>query len=218
MKQDKQGIWIGEKDLTQDPEFIKAASQEFAGENLLETMGSKPEAVNLESTRRDFLKYLGFGLGAATLAASCEIPVKRAIPYVIKPDEIVPGIANYYATSYVKGGDFCSVLVKTRECRPIKVEGNSLSTITKGGTSARAQAMVLDLYDLNRLRKPTINGEDVSWSELDSAVKAKLNASSSIRILTNTILSPSAKMALEEFKTKFPSAKVVTYDPVSSSA
>ena len=93
MKQENQGIWIGEKDLTHDPEFIKSASQEFADESLLETMSSK-EATSLESTRRDFLKYLGFGLGAATLAASCEVPVKRAIPYVIKPDEIVPGVAN----------------------------------------------------------------------------------------------------------------------------
>jgi molybdopterin-containing oxidoreductase family iron-sulfur binding subunit len=218
MKQDNQGIWIGEKDLTQDPEFIKAASQEFAGENLLETMGNQPEAVNLESTRRDFLKFLGFGLGAATLAASCEIPVKRAIPYVIKPDEIVPGVANYYATSYVKGGDYCSVLVKTREGRPIKVEGNSLSPITQGGTSARAQAMVLELYDLNRLRKPTINGEDATYAELDAEVKSKLAASSNIRILTNTVLSPSAKAAMAEFAAKYPNAKVVTYDPISSSA
>ncbi len=218
MKQDNQGIWIGEKDLTQDPEFIKAASQEFAGENLLETMGANPEASNLESTRRDFLKYLGFGIGAATIAASCEVPVKRAIPYVIKPDEIVPGVANYYATSYVKGGDFCSVLVKTREGRPIKVEGNSLSPITQGGTSARAQAMVLDLYDLNRLRTPSIDGAEASWEEIDAAVMSKLAASSNIRILTNTILSPSAKAAIAEFTAKFPGTKVVTYDPLSSSA
>ncbi|WP_235297030.1 TAT-variant-translocated molybdopterin oxidoreductase [Portibacter marinus] len=218
MKQDKQGIWIGEKDLTKDPEFIKAASQEFAGENLLETMGANPEATNLESTRRDFLKFLGFGLGAATLAASCEIPVKRAIPYVIKPDEIVPGVANYYASSYVNGGDYCAILVKTREGRPIKIEGNSLSPITKGGTSARAQALVLDLYDLNRLREPSINGEEATWDDLDQQVKQKLAASSNIRILTNTILSPSAKAAITEFTEKFPNAKVVTYDPISSSA
>jgi len=81
---------------------------------------------------------MGFGLGAATVAAGCDIPVKRAIPYVVKPEEIVPGVANYYASSFVNGGDYCSILVKTREGRPIKIEGNSLSDITKGGTSARA--------------------------------------------------------------------------------
>lgn len=217
MKQEKQGIWIGEQDLTKDPEFIAAASQEFNGENLLETMGNQKVATNLESTRRDFLKFLGFGLGAATLAASCEIPVKRAIPYVVKPDEIVPGIANYYATSYVKGGDFCSVLVKTREGRPIKIEGNSLSPVTKGGTSARAQAMVLELYDLNRLREPSVEGEKVSVSNLDKAVKEKLAASSNVKVLTNTVLSPSAKAAMAEFSEKY-GAEVITYDPVSSAA
>lgn len=218
MKQENQGIWIGEQDLTQDPEFIKAASQEFGGENLLETMGNQQVATNLESTRRDFLKYLGFGLGAATLAASCEIPVKRAIPYVIKPDQIVPGIANYYASSYVNGGDYCSILVKTREGRPIKIEGNSLSPVNKGGTSARAQAMVLDLYDLNRFRSPMIDGEKVSWEKLDEAVKTQLAAASNIRLLTNTVLSPSAKAAMAAFQAKYPSAQVITYDPVSSSA
>lgn len=218
MKQENQGIWIGEKDLTRDPDFIAIASQEFADENLLETLGDEKVATNLESTRRDFLKYLGFGLGAATLAASCEVPVKRAIPYVIKPDEIVPGIANYYATSYVKGGDFCSVLVKTREGRPIKIEGNSLSSITKGGTSARAQAMVLDLYDLNRQRHPSVKGEEVSWDDLDKAIQGKLASASNIRIISNTVMSPSAKAAMAEFTAKYANTEVVVYDPVSSSA
>lgn len=218
MKQENQGIWIGEKDLTRDPEFIKSASQEFAEENILEKLGEKNVSSNLESTRRDFLKYLGFGLGAATLAASCEIPIKKAIPYVIKPDEIVPGIANYYASSYVKGGDYCSILVKTREGRPIKIEGNSLSSINKGGTSARAQAMVLELYDLNRQQDPSIKGEKVSWNDLDAAVKSKLAASTNIRILTNTVLSPSAKASMGEFIEKYPNTQVVVYDPVSSSA
>ncbi len=222
MKQENQGIWIGEKDLTRDPDFIEIASQEFADVNLLEKMGEEKVATNLESTRRDFLKYLGFGLGAATLAASCEIPVKRAIPYVVKPDEIVPGVANYYATSYVKGGDYCPVLVKTREGRPIKIEGNSLSSMTNGGTSARAQAMVLDLYDLNRVKGPMVSdGEtwsETSWSELDKAISEKLAGAGNIRIVTNTVLSPSAKAAMAEFSVKYPSAKIVTYDPVSSSA
>ena len=218
MKQENQGIWIGEKDLTRDPDFIEIASQEFADDNLLEKLGSTNVADNLESTRRDFLKYLGFGLGAATLAASCEIPVKRAIPYVIKPDEIVPGVANYYATSYVRGGDYCAVLVKTREGRPIKIEGNSSSPITKGGTSARAQAMVLDLYDLNRQRYPSKGGEKMSWSEIDGEIKDKLSSASNVRILTNTVLSPSGKAAMSEFAEKYPGAAVVVYDPVSSSA
>src|SRR5690625_7455408 len=93
-----------------------------------------------QSNRRDFLKYVGFSVGAAAVAASCEAPIRRAIPYVVKPDAIVPGVATYYASSFYKAGQFCPVLVKTREGRPIKIEGNPLSPFSGGGTSARVQA------------------------------------------------------------------------------
>ncbi|MBK9742167.1 MAG: TAT-variant-translocated molybdopterin oxidoreductase [Saprospiraceae bacterium] len=146
MEKQLDNIWIGQKDLTRDEEFMKSTNQEFAEEQVTYA----DMTSNLSGNRRDFLKFLGFGLGAATVAAGCDIPVKRAIPYVIKPDQIVPGVANYYASTFVNGGDYCPVLVKTREGRPIKIEGNDLSTITGGGTSARAQASVLSLYDTNR--------------------------------------------------------------------
>ena len=148
-KMDNKGVWIGEKDLNRDPEFLESVDKEFGGAEVLE---NSEVLVEKEANRRDFLKFLGFGLGAATVAAGCDIPVKRAIPYVIKPDSIVPGVATYYATSYVEGGDYCPILVKCREGRPIKIEGNDLSTMTKGGTSARAQAAVLSLYDTNRYK------------------------------------------------------------------
>ena len=223
MSKTKLDIWIGEKDLNRDPEFIKSAQNEHNARSLVETLGDDGLADKLESNRRDFLKYLGFGLGAATIAASCEIPVKRAIPYLIKPDEIVPGVATYYASSFVKGGDYCSILVKTREGRPIKIEGNDLSKVTMGGTSARAQASVLDLYDVNRARNPYQKNErgrfeDISWSKLDSEVKKKLAASNNVRIVSNTLLSPSTKKVIGEFVAKYPSTKWISYDPVSSSA
>jgi len=110
------------------------------------------------ASRRDFLKLCGFSITAATLAASCESPVRKTIPYLVKPEEIVPGIANYYASSIFDGGDYCSILVKTREGRPIKIEGNELSSMTKGGTSARVQASVLSLYDDARLKNPLKKG------------------------------------------------------------
>ena len=124
-------IWIGDKDLTADKDFIKEAVNEFKPLPLADAVQNE-SGQSINGSRRDFLKYLGFGLGAATVAASCEIPVRKALPYVVKPDDIVPGVANYYASAFVNGGDFCPVLVKTREGRPIKVEGNSLSEITRG--------------------------------------------------------------------------------------
>jgi MoCo/4Fe-4S cofactor protein with predicted Tat translocation signal len=210
------GIWVSTEDLTREESFLQSAEREFSVENIDETNGK------WETGRRDFLKLMGFGLGAATIAASCEIPVKKAIPYVTKPDEIVPGVANYFASSFVNGGDYCPVLVKTREGRPIKIEGNTLSSITKGGTSARAQASVLSLYDNRRLKYAgkVKEGqvEKMDWVALDREVKSKLAAGGNIRIISNTNLSPTAKKAMAEFVAKYPSTLVATYDPVSSAA
>ncbi len=210
------GIWVSTEDLTRDESFLQSAEREFSVENIDQTDG------NWQTGRRDFLKLMGFGLGAATIAASCEIPVKKAIPYVTKPDEIVPGVANYFASSFVNGGDYCAVLVKTREGRPIKIEGNTLSGVTHGGTSARTQAAVLSLYDSRRLqfagKVKEGQVEKMDWVALDREVKSKLAAGGNIRIVSNTILSPTAKKALGEFTAKYPTATVVTYDPVSSAA
>jgi Fe-S-cluster-containing dehydrogenase component/anaerobic selenocysteine-containing dehydrogenase len=212
------GIWVSPEDLNQENSFLQATSeQEFSVENLADDKG----LGKWEATRRDFLKVMGFGLGAATVAASCEVPIKKAIPYVTKPDEIVPGVANYFASSFANGGDYNAILVKTREGRPIKIEGNSLSPINGSGTSARAQAMVLSLYDINRIKNAGAieNGavKKMEWVELDRAVKGKL-AAGNVRIVSGTNMSPSAKAAIDEFVVKYPTTKVIKYDPVSSAA
>ncbi len=211
-------LWINVSDLTGDSASVPASNTEIG----IVEKALTEENSSFAANRRDFLKFMGFGLGAATVAASCEIPVRRAIPYVVKPDTIVPGVANYYASSYVQGGEYCPVLVKVREGRPIKIEGNALSKVTFGGTSARAQASVLGLYDTFRIQTPgkISNGkvEKSNWASLDSVVKSKLNVGSRIRIISNTIVSPTTKAAIADFKIKFPQTQVITYDPVSSSA
>src|SRR4029077_10620118 len=123
-----------------------------------------------KSSRRDFLKMLGFSTGAAVIAASCEMPVRKSIPYIWRPEEIVPGVANYYASTFYQGGDYGAVLVKTLEGRPIKIEGRDKKNarITKGGTSVRAQAAVLSLYDGARLRNPKRGKENITW---ETAIK-----------------------------------------------
>ncbi len=221
MKDQNNKIWIGMDDLTDSSFYQESAQNEFNEVPIVDTLANK-EVLETEASRRDFLKYLGFGLGAATLAAGCDIPVRRAIPYVVKNDELVPGVATYYASSFVNGGDYCAILVKTREGRPIKIEGNSLSKVTKGGTSARVQASVLSLYDYNRLKGPArVENErptGISWEEIDKNVRGGLNEGSKIVIVANTILSPTSKKALEDFTSKYPNTEVVMYDPISASA
>ncbi|MCS7153543.1 MAG: twin-arginine translocation signal domain-containing protein, partial [Bacteroidia bacterium] len=116
-----------------------------------------------ESTsRRDFLKWCGITISAAVLAACEKTPVKYALPYVKKPVEHIPSIADYYATTYFDGQIFQSVLAKVREGRPIKIEGNPSYPLSGGGTHARGQASVLSLYDHTRLQKPKIDGKEAA--------------------------------------------------------
>lgn len=180
--------------------------------------------LDAKTPRRDFLKYLGFSTAAASLAASCEMPVKTAIPFVNKPDNVIPGVANYYATTFAQDGDVLSVVAKVRDGRPIKIEGNIESPITGGGTSARAQASVLDLYDTKRLRFPAriVEGEPQeipTFESFDKTISEKLSAlnGAPVVILTSTITSPSTKKLVGEFLAAYPGSRHVTYDAVSYS-
>jgi MoCo/4Fe-4S cofactor protein with predicted Tat translocation signal len=211
--------WLGLEELKQDPEFEKRHKNEFAEElPILDIVNEK--AANNPTSRRDFLKYLGFSVGAATLAASCEMPVRKAIPYVIAPEDIKPGIPNYYASTFADGSDYSSILVKTRDGRPIKIEGNKLSEITQGGTTARVQASVLSLYDKNRKTGPAIDGKASDWKAVDQKVTNYLNSLSGtgkkVVVLSNTILSPTTKKLIQSFTDKF-SGEHISYDPVSYS-
>ncbi len=219
--------WQSLDELKETPEFLDLKKNEFAENVPTEVLGRKFPAAkfitdenksNEGFSRRDFLKVMGFSVGAVTLAA-CETPVNKTIPYLFKPEEITPGIANWYASTYFDGHDYCSVLVKTREGRPIKIEGNKKSKITHGGTSARVQASVLSLYDSERLKGPVAKGTETTWNKIDAEIPAKLTevsgAGKKVCILSSTIISPSTKNVISGFALKYPSAKHVTYDAVS---
>ena len=195
----------------------QTANSEFREELPFEDNGNR--LFNAITPRRDFLKYLGFSTAAAAIAASCEIPVKRTIPFANKPEDIVPGVANYYATTYVQDGDVVSVVAKVRDGRPIKIEGNDLSPLTKGGTTARVQASVLDLYDLARLRFPTIGNNEVTFETIDKEIATALSSlgTAPVVLLTSTITSPTTLQAIGQFLAKFPGSRHVVYDAVSHS-
>ncbi|MGZ3862682.1 MAG: TAT-variant-translocated molybdopterin oxidoreductase [Bacteroidia bacterium] len=213
----KRKYWKGLPELNESPEFLKNKNNEFAEELPMESLGN--ESLNASNTsRRDFLKVVGFTTAAAALA-SCETPVINSIPYVNKPEDVTPGVANFYASTFYDGHDYAAILVKTREGRPIKIEANDLMKHGKG-TSARVQASVLSLYDGARLSAPYAKGAASTWKTVDSEIGKALAGvgGKEIAILSSTIISPSTRAVIAEFTAKYPTTKVYQYDSVSYSA
>lgn len=207
--------WKGLEELNNTASYQQAAKDEFKEDLPFDLSGNLLEAA---TPRRDFLKYLGFSTAAAMLAASCEMPVRKMIPYAIKPEEIVPGVPNFYASTFIDNGDYCAIVIKTRDGRPIKIEGNEKSSITRGGTSARVQASVLNLYDKARLRQPYAEGHEATFEAIDRRVKEAMAASTApVYLLTGTIISPTTKEIITQFVAKYPNVKHIVYDPISYS-
>jgi len=206
--------WQSFGELNNSEAFKQSAKDEFKDE--LTTEAGDEGFLNSPTPRRDFLKYLGFSTAAAAIAASCETPIKKAIPFANKPEDIIPGVADYFATTYIQDGDVVSVLAKVRDGRPIKIEGNELSPLTQGATSARVQASVLDLYDTARLRFPTIDGKEVTFEAIDKSINESI-VSGPIVILTSSVTSPSTKEVINQFIAKHAGSRQVTYDAVSCS-
>lgn len=215
--------WKSEAELNPNDSIVEALRQNEFTEQIPvdEFLGDKENLSASTTNRRDFLKYVGFSTAAATVAA-CEGPVHKSIPYVVQPDNIVPGVANYYATTIADGYDFASILVKTREGRPIKIENNTEAKVY-GSANARVQASVLSLYDSTRVQGPTANGEPVEWKVLDATVRAKLGSlkgsNKQISLLTQTYASPSTERLIADFKAEYgENVNHVVYDAISEDA
>src|SRR5687768_8575388 len=211
--------WQSFGELNDSDASKKNAADEFKTELPFADVNEKG-LLDVKTPRRDFLKYLGFSTAAAVAAASCEMPVQKAVPYLNRPQDITPGEANYYATTYVSGGEAIPVVAKVRDGRPIKLEGNELSAFTRGGTSARMQASVLDLYDTARLRFPVANGKEVATYEaFDKMVTDALGSlgGAPVVLLTGTVNSRTTMQVITEFLTRFPGSRHVQYDPISHS-
>ena len=200
--------WKSVEELNENSSIVEALrNNEFIEEIPVgDFLGDKESLESSSTSRRDFLKYVGFSTAAASLAA-CEGPVVKSIPYVVQPEQIIPGVADYYATTIFDGFDFANILVKTREGRPIKIENNKLAG-AQFAANARVHASVLSLYDNMRMKNPRIAGKQASWKEVDAKVKANMaDAAASagqVVLLTNTLASPSTEKVVAEFLAKTP--------------
>ncbi|MDG2209048.1 MAG: TAT-variant-translocated molybdopterin oxidoreductase [Flavobacteriales bacterium] len=206
--------WSGLDELQETEAFKNIQEQEFPEAKSVDEFLSDERLESTHTGRRDFLKFMGFSLTAATLAA-CETPVIKSIPYTNKPEDVTPGVANFYASTYYDGHDFVNVLVKTREGRPIFIKSNTKTGV--GRINARVNASVMSLYDGSRIQGPQMGGADANWDAVDQLVKTGLQQPGRKVLLTNTILSPSLNRAIDVLK-ESAGVEHVQYDAVDYGA
>ena len=217
----QKNYWKSTAELDSNNAFVEDLKGREFVEKLPEDafLGDDQVMNDSKTNRRDFLKYVGFSTAAASLAA-CEGPVHKSIPYVVQPEEIRPGISNFYATTIADGFDTASILVKTREGRPIKVENNTDAPASYRA-NARVQASVLSLYDTFRLHGPTQSGSPVNWATLLGQSRQQLDnlqaEGAQVVLLTQSFASPSTQALIDQLTAKYNNIKHIAYDAVSSS-
>ncbi|MFA6540724.1 MAG: TAT-variant-translocated molybdopterin oxidoreductase, partial [Bacteroidota bacterium] len=171
-------------------------------------------------SRKQFLALVTASAAFAAAGCSDYRDKGEIIPYTKKPEEITLGVANYYASTCTGCEHACGVLIKTREGRPIKVEGNPDHPVNQGKICAKGQGSILNLYDPERLKNPMILESGIlsksSWKEADTkiiaALTAAVNQGKEIALITHTVTSPTVKKLLNDFTAKYPTAKVYSYE------
>lgn len=199
--------WQDVEDKSLDEEYLK---------NEFHNHDSDFQIGGVRKSRRSFLKIMGFSFTAMPMVSCMRIPVKKALPYLEKTDKVIPGVANWYAVSPspLFGS---SLLVKTREGRPIKIEGNPQHPLSLGATLPKDQASLLSLYNSHRFKGPRIDGGNVEWSSIDKKMIEIFNKSQrdgkEIVLISNPQSSPSSLKLIAQIKKKYSNFKHVTYAP-----
>ncbi|MGE0450998.1 MAG: TAT-variant-translocated molybdopterin oxidoreductase [Vicinamibacterales bacterium] len=204
-------FWRTLDELADDPSFVERLHNEFP---------SQIEAITDPTSRRTFMKLMGASLALAGVTACTRQPDEHIVPYVRMPEALVPGKPMFYATAMTLGGIATGLLVESHEGRPTKVEGNPQHPDSLGAADVFAQGSILDLYDPDRTQALTSLGDVASWGSFVAAMRAMLAAQqplqgAGIRVLTETVNSPTLGAQFQEFLGRFPSAKWHQWEPVS---
>lgn len=222
--------WIGPEELNEsywsDPVRKEKLGQEFF-EKPIEQIAKIDATDSQGFARRDFLTIMGASMALSTMACARR-PVRKIIPYVQKPEGVIPGQPTYYASTCAETGE--GVLIKNREGRPIKLEGNPDHPLNRGSLSARAQASLLSVYDPENLKKPLArvrsSGASIegNWGEVDRQVISKLKDAQSkggkVALLTGSRArkSPTLSRLMKEFLGSFSGSKLTSFDLTSDEA
>lgn len=212
--------WRSFEELYKNEKTLEARNHEFA-DGVTDDFNPNESLSGI--SRRKFLALLGASAAFAGVACSDYRDKGEIVPYNVKPEEIILGKPNFYASTCTACPNSCGILIKTREGRPIKVDGNSEHPVNRGKICAKGQANILNLYDPERIQQPlkknSAGFDNIDWKKADSDIIAALSMAGSkeISIVTHTISSPTFLKVLEDFKSKFPSTKVYSYELFNNS-
>src|SRR5437868_7500017 len=206
------------------PEFWRSL-EELAGSTEFQEMMHRefPKGASewLDAvSRRGFLKLMGASMALAGMTACTKQPLEPIVPYVRQPEELVPGRPMFYATAFELGGYASPVLVESHMYRPTKIEGNEQHPASQGGTDIFAQASILGMYDPDRSQTITYLGDVRTWGDFLNAIRGTLSAQKAlqgagIRILTQTVSSPTLADQLRSMLKLYPQAKWHVYEPIN---
>jgi MoCo/4Fe-4S cofactor protein with predicted Tat translocation signal len=202
-------FWRTLEERAEDPAFQQHLYNEFP---------SEIEAITDPVARRTFLRLMGASMALAGVTACTRQPAEKIVPYVRQPEELIPGKPLFFATAMPLGGTAIGLLVESHEGRPTKIEGNPLHPSSRGAIDIYAQAAILGLYDPDRSQTLTNLGEIRPWSAFLGAIRAALTAQqplkgAGIRLLTESINSPTLAAQIRGVLARFPSAKWHQWDP-----
>ncbi|MEW5794794.1 MAG: TAT-variant-translocated molybdopterin oxidoreductase [Candidatus Zixiibacteriota bacterium] len=203
--------WRSLDQLAQTDEFKEFLYREFPRGTV--------ELADNAWTRRSFLTTMGASLALAGLT-SCRRPVEKIVPYVTRPEQIDPGVPNYYATTMPFGLSAIGVVVTTYEGRPTFIQGNELHPSSRGAVNPIVQASILDLYDPDRSKSVLRDGSPASWADFvawwkEQHARFLQGGGEGLAVLSETFSSPTLARLKRQFHETFPKAKWVAWEPIS---
>ena len=209
---------------SEEPTYWKSLRELYDGKAVSELkanefMAGVTDDFSIEAlpgmSRKQFLALLGASAAFAAAGCSNYRDKGQIVPYNRQTEGLIPGVAQHYASTCAGCSAACGILIKTREGRPIKLDGNPDHPLNRGKICAKGQASILDFYDPNRLRSVVMTSGD-SWAEADRSVRAGLNAAASagkeIALVMHPSLSPTFRRVLEDFQRSYPSARLYSYE------
>jgi len=201
--------WRSLEQLSDSQEFQDILQREFP---------AGASELNDPVTRRNFMKIMGASVALAGMTA-CRMPKESIVPYVKSPENVIPGKAKFYASTFTFADHAYGVLVESHDGRPTKIEGNEQHPGSLGAANSYALASVLSLYDPDRSKNPTFKGAANTWNQFEQDWRTWSDASKQgegMAVVAESFSSRAIENLTDQFRKQYPKATWLTYEPVSA--